>query len=117
MRRDAPRRLTRAQLLAARREVLLARSAVLRAELSSQSEAASGSFRFLDRGVAFARSGKVQPLLALAVALVVVLRPGTAWRVATRSAVLLPVARRVLPALLKRLRARRAAASVPSAPP
>ncbi len=115
--RDASRKLTRAQILAGRREALLARSALLRGELSNQGAAMSGSLRFIDRGVALARSGKLQPLLALAVALVVVLRPGTAWRVASRSAVLLPVARRVLPALWKRLRARQPVASSASGSP
>jgi hypothetical protein len=98
----------RADALAARREALLARSGELRAELAAESTAAGAALGLVDRGVAFARSGTLRRVITIAAVVLVTLRPGLAWRLASRGAVWVPLARRLLPGLITRVKEYRA---------
>jgi len=98
----------RTDALAARRALLLARSAALRDDLASQSTGLAHSLGYLDRGVAFARSGKLRPVITLAALALLLLRPRAVWRLASRGAVLVPLARRLLPGIIARVRDYRA---------
>ncbi len=93
----------RTDALAARREALLARSSELRAELALESAAAAEGLGFLDRGVAFARSGRFRQVISIAAVLLVALRPRMVWRLAKRGAMWLPLARRLLPGLISKV--------------
>lgn len=78
--------LTRRDALAERRAALLARSAVLRARLQQQAQVLDAPLALADRGVAglcWLRRHPQVPLAAVAV--VVVLRPRRAWRLAVRA--------------------------------
>jgi hypothetical protein len=98
----------RTDALAARREALLVRSSELRAELAVESAAAAEGLGFLDRGVAFARSGRFRQVISIAAVLLVALRPRMVWRLARRGALWLPLARRLLPGLITKVQQYRA---------
>jgi hypothetical protein len=87
----------RSELLAARRELLLARSERLRLELSDDSAALALRFRLADRIVARARSGLAQALLVGGAALVLFGRPRRIVRTAVRVLMFWPVIRPLLP--------------------
>jgi hypothetical protein len=98
--------------LAERRRALLARSAALRERLAFDGRTLEASLSFVDRGVALARSGKLQPVFTLATLALMLLRPRLLrprllWTLATRGVALWPVARRVVPAVWQRLKAAR----------
>lgn len=108
--------------LAARREVLLARSARLRDEIADDVRGLQRGAGLLDRGMGLLgghRSrrgpGLLVPLAAAAGLLLVLRRPGRAVRLATRALAFWPLVRPLVPTLRTYLASRRAAAG--SAPP
>jgi hypothetical protein len=100
--------------LAMRRQLLLERSAQLRGDLAADGRVVAASLNLIDRGVALARSGIVRPTLLLAAVALFLVRPRAAWWLASRSLVLWPLLRRVLPRLVRI--ARTASASVAEEP-
>jgi hypothetical protein len=85
------------ELLAARRELLLARSERLRLDLSDDAAALALRFRLADRIVARTRSGLARALLVAGAALVLFGRPRLVVRSAVRLLMLWPVVRPLLP--------------------
>jgi hypothetical protein len=115
--------------LAARREVLLARSARLRDEIADDVRGLQRGAGLLDRGVGLLDRGMgllgghrsrrgpglLVPLAAAAGLLLVLRRPSRAVRLATRALAFWPLVRPLVPTLRTYLASRRAAAG--SAPP
>ena len=77
--------------LAARREVLLARSARLRDEIVDDATSVQRGAAFVDRGASLARSGLLVPLAVAAGVLLVVGRPSRVLRVGAKLLALWPV--------------------------
>ncbi len=85
------------QALQQRRELLLARSRLLRADLVEQSRALQGRFAGVEHAVGLARAATRKPvLLAAAAAALLVLKPARALRYLTRGAMAVSLLRRVL---------------------
>ena len=96
---------THVERLAVRRAALLARSAQLRDRLAFDASELHAALSPLERGVAIGRSAARRPLLLLgALALLLVLRPGRLLRLGTRIAVVYPLARRLLPQVVRGVR-------------
>ena len=93
-----------ARQLAVRRAELLERSAWLREELAAEGARVAASLSVLDRAVALIRSGVLRPALGLAVVALLVVRPRAAWWIASRGAIFWPIARRLVPRLVRILR-------------
>lgn len=74
----------RAEILAARRDLLLARSAYLRADLQYGATGIGRSLRLVDRAVALGRSGPGRVLIVGGAVLLVLSGPGRILRVAGR---------------------------------
>ncbi len=92
-----PRRDAGSQALRERRELLLARSRLLRADLVEQSRALQGRFAGVEHAVGLARAATRKPvLLAAAAAALLVLKPARALRYLTRGAMAVSLLRRVL---------------------
>jgi hypothetical protein len=91
--------------LAARREVLLARSARLRDELADDAQRVQRGAAFVDRGASLARSGLLVPLAVAAGVLLVVGRPSRVLRVGAKLLALWPVVRPFVPRIAALLRA------------
>ncbi len=83
----------RAEILAARRDLLLARSAYLRADLQYEANGIGRSLRLVDRAVAFGRSGTGRALIVGGAVLLVLSGPRRVLRVAGRLMALWPVVR------------------------
>ena len=83
--------MSRHRELAARRELLCARSARLRSELADDAGALGVRFRVADRLVAVARSDSGKLLLAGAAALVFFLKPRRIVRLAVKALALWPL--------------------------
>jgi len=96
----------RPALLAARRELLLARSERLRLDLGDDAAALAFRFRLADRLVARARSGLARVLLVGGAALVLFGRPRRVVRLAVRLLMFWPVVRPLLPRLVEFWRGR-----------
>ena len=90
----------RAAVLAARRDLLLARSAYLRADLQCEAIEAARALRFLDRAVAFGRSGAGRGLLVGGTVLLALGGPGRVFRIAGRIVAVWPLLRPLI-ALLR----------------
>jgi hypothetical protein len=85
------------QALQARRERLLERSRVLRADLVGQSRALQERFAGVEHAVGLARAATRKPVvLAAAAAALLVLKPARALRYLTRGAMVVSLVRRVL---------------------
>ena len=89
--------IRRHRQLAARREVLCAQSARLRAELADDAGALGVRFRVADRLVAVARSDSGRLLLAGAAALVFFAKPRRIVRLALKALALWPLVGPLLP--------------------
>lgn len=83
----------RTELLAARRELLLARSAYQRASLQFDGATISHRLRYVDKATTFARSNSGRLLLVGGVAMLLLSGPGRLVRVASRLAAVWPIAR------------------------
>lgn len=83
----------RADLLAARRDLLLARSAYLRADLQCEAAAVGQRLRFVDRATAFARSRPGRLVLVGGVVLVLLTGPRRLLAVAGRLVTVWPLVR------------------------
>lgn len=84
----------RAELLAARRELLLARSAYQRASLQYDAATIGHRLRYVDTATTFARSRSARLLLVSgAAALVLLTGPGRLVRVASRLVAVWPIVR------------------------
>lgn len=83
----------RAELLAARRDLLLARSAYQRASLQYDAATIGHRLRFVDAATRFARSGPGRLLLVGGVAMLLLTGPGRAVRVASRLVAVWPIVR------------------------
>lgn len=83
----------RAELLAARRELLLARSAYLRADLQYGASVASSRLRFVDTATAFARSTAGRVLLLGGAALLLLTGPRRVVSAASRLVAVWPIVR------------------------
>jgi hypothetical protein len=96
---------SRSARLAARREQLIARSERLRLALTDDGAELADRFRLLDSVTAFARSGAGRVLLFGGAALVLLAGPRRALKVARRLALVWPLARPLLPEVLRYARA------------
>ncbi len=98
LRPGSPRRRdSGSHALQQRRELLLARSRLLRADLVEQSRALQGRFAGVEHAVGLARAATRKPvLLAAAAAALLVLKPARALRYLTRGAMAVSLLRRVL---------------------
>ena|GEM_PF-1727842 len=94
----------RAARLAARRAQLIARSERLRLDLRYDGAELADRFRLLDSATAFARSAAGRALLVGGAALVLVAGPRRALKIARRLALLWPLARPLLPEVLRYVR-------------
>jgi hypothetical protein len=83
----------RAEILAARRDLLLARSAYLRADLQYEATGIGRRLRLVDRVVAFGRSGPGRALIVGGAALLVLSGPRRVLRIAGRLMAFWPVVR------------------------
>lgn len=104
----------RARELQARREVLLARSERLRAEIADDAHALGARFRSFDRGIAlgraglaFGRSRLLVPLLVAGGVAIVVARPSRWFRLASRALVLWPIVKPLVPHVVRYVQSRR----------
>jgi hypothetical protein len=86
----------RAEILAARRDLLLARSAYLRADLQYEATGIGRSLRLVDRAVAFGQSGSGRALIVGGAVLLVLSGPGRVLRIAGRLMALWPLVRPLL---------------------
>ena len=89
----------RAEILAARRDLLLARSAYLRADLQYEATGIGRSLRLVDRAVAFGRSGTGRALIVGGAVLLVLSGPRRVLKIAGRLMGLWPVVRPLWSAL------------------
>lgn len=87
----------RARQLAARRELLLARSGQLRSGLRDSTRGLGRGWRTVDRGFAFARSKLLWPAVLAGGLLIVLVRPSRALKLASRALVIWPVVRPLVP--------------------
>lgn len=87
---------SRAELHAARRRGLIARSELLRQDLRSDAAGLAVRLRFADRIVAVGRSGIFKLVLGGATALLLSRRAGSLLSLASRLAMLYPVLRRAV---------------------
>ena len=87
---------SRAELHAARRRGLIARSELLRQDLRSDAAGLAVRLRFADRIVAVGRSGLFKVVLGGAAAFLLSGRAGSLLRLASRLAMLYPVLRRAV---------------------
>lgn len=87
-------------MLAARRELLLARSAYQRASLQYDGATIGRRLRFVDTATTFARSSSGRVLLVGGVAMLLLTGPGRLVRVATRLVAVWPIVSAWLPRLL-----------------
>lgn len=83
----------RAELLAARRELLLARSAYQRASLRYDAATIGHRLRFVDTAARFARSGSGRLLLVGGAAMLLLTGPDRVVRVASRLVAVWPMVR------------------------
>lgn len=92
-----PRQLSRRVALQQRRELLLERSRLLRADLAGQAQALHERFAGVEHALGLARAATRKPvLLAAAAAALLVLKPARAFRYITRGAMAVSLLRRVL---------------------
>jgi YqjK-like protein len=92
-----PRRDSGRQALQDRRERLVARSRLLRADVVEQTRVLQGRFAGVEHAVGLARAATRKPvLLAAAAAALLVLKPARALRYITRGAMAVSLLRRVL---------------------
>ena len=89
----------RAEVLAARRDLLVARSAYLRADLQCESIAVGQSLRLVDRAVAFGQSAPGRALLAGGAVLLVLSGPRRVLRIVGRVLTFWPLVRPLVAAL------------------
>jgi hypothetical protein len=89
----------RAEILAARRDLLLARSAYLRADLQYEATGIGRRLRLVDRTVAFAQSGPGRALVFGGALLLVLAGPGRILKAASRLMAVWPLVRPLLSAL------------------
>ena len=89
----------RAELLAARRDLLLARSAYLRADLQFEATGIGRSLRLVDRAVAFGQSGTGRALIVGGAVLLLLTGPRRVLRIAGRLIAFWPVVRPLWSAL------------------
>ena len=89
----------RARLLEARRDLLLARSAYLRADLQCEAIEIGRRARFVDRAVVFAQSGPGRALVFGGALLLVLAGPGRILKAASRLMAVWPLVRPLLSAL------------------
>lgn len=89
----------RAAILAARRDLLLARSAYLRADLQYEATEAVRGVRLIDRLVAFGQSGSGRTMIVGGAVLLVLSGPRRVLRIAGQLLALWPVARSLWSAL------------------
>lgn len=90
----------RAEMLAARRELLLARSAYQRASLQYDGATIGRRLRFVDTATTFARSNSGRLLLVGGVAILLLTGPARLARVASRLLAVWPVVGAWIPRLL-----------------
>ena len=97
MRQPVAQHRLRGTSLQQRRELLLERSRLLRAELAGQSSALRERFAGAEQALGLARAATRKPvLLAAAAAALLVLKPARALRYITRGAMVVSLLRRVL---------------------
>ena len=89
----------RAEVLAARRDLLIARSSYLRADLQCEAISVGQSMRLIDRAVAFGRSGAGRTLIVGGAVLLVLSGPGRVFRIVGRMVTFWPLIRPLLSAL------------------
>ena len=89
----------RAEVLAARRNLLVARSAYLRADLQCESIAVGQRMRLIDRAIAFGQSGAGRALLVGGAVFLVVTGPGRVFRIVGRLVTFWPLVRPLVSAL------------------
>jgi hypothetical protein len=89
----------RAEILAARRDLLLARSAYLRADLQYEATGIGRSLRLVDRAVAFGQSGSWRAVIVGGAVLLVLSGPRRALRIAGRLVAFWPLVRPLWSAL------------------
>lgn len=99
--------------LARRREVLLARSARLRDELSDDTRAIGRRLGLVDGGVALLRSGLVLPVAIAGGVALLVGRPSRVLRFATKAVAFWPLVRPFVPQIAAFVRGMRAGARSP----
>lgn len=87
----------RADMLAARRELLLARSAYQRASLRYDAATVGRRLRFVDTATTFARSNSGRVLLVGGVVVLFLTGPGRLVRVASRLVAVWPIVRAWIP--------------------
>lgn len=93
----AQQRLSRRSTLQQRRELLLRRSELLRADLAGQSRELRERFAGVEQALGLARAATRKPvLLAAAAAALLVLKPARAFRYLMRGAMAVSLLRRVL---------------------
>lgn len=95
--------------LAARRDGLLRRSAELRSRITEDAEAISRHLRVVDAAAAFVRSGGGRAIVWGGLLLLLVSGPGRVVKIASRSALMWSLARRVVPLALAYKRGHRRA--------
>jgi hypothetical protein len=93
-------------MLAAHREELLQRSAELRSRISGDAFAITNRFRVVDKATTFFRSGGGRVVVVGGVLVMLALGPRRMMRVAGRTALFWPMARRWLPRVLSMARGR-----------
>jgi hypothetical protein len=86
----------RAEILAARRDLLLARSAYLRADLQYEATGIGRRLRLVDRAVAFGQSGSGRALIVGGAVLLALSGPGRILKVAGRLIAVWPLVRPLL---------------------
>lgn len=89
----------RAEVLAARRDLLVARSNYLRSDLQCEAIAVGQGARLVDRAIAFGQSGTGRALVVGGAVLLVVTGPGRVFRIVGRLVALWPLLRPMLSAL------------------
>ena len=89
----------RAEVLAARRDLLVARSNYLRADLQCEATAVGQSLRLVDRAVAFGQSAPGRALLAGGAVLLVLSGPRRVLRIAGRLLTFWPLLRPLVAAV------------------